>query len=185
MTLCAVDSQEQMDREEAAFTEEELNESMKELLRLSIPDFPLIFTAFTFVGLASVAAAYIPKLTGDVVNYCAINPNTAAMYDSIWKLLMAAGVSAVCTSIRGGLFIMANARLNIRIRRLLFGSLLQQEIGFFDRNNTGELTNRLSSDPSVLGDQINYNVQVFFRNNVQGLCTLGTPLKPKPFKAHV
>lgn len=44
---------------------------------------------------------------------------------------------AVFTGIRGGLFTLAMVRLNVRVRTRLFGSLLSQDVGFFDVNKTG------------------------------------------------
>jgi len=45
--------------------------------------------------------------------------------------------SAVSSGIRGGFFKVSMARLNIRVRNYLFGSLTRQEIGFFDVTKTG------------------------------------------------
>jgi len=45
--------------------------------------------------------------------------------------------SAIAAGIRGGVFKLSMARLNIRIRNYLFASLAQQEIGFFDVTKTG------------------------------------------------
>ena len=46
--------------------------------------------------------------------------------------------SAIAAGIRGGCFSIAIIRLNIRIRNLLFSSMMSQEIGFFDKTTTGE-----------------------------------------------
>ena len=49
---------------------------------------------------------------------------------------------------------MAMARLNVRIRSRLFSALLRQEIGFFDKTKTGEITSRLSADTTTVADQV-------------------------------
>ncbi len=54
----------------------------------------------------------------------------------------------------GGLFTVAMARLNARIRSRLFSALLTQEIGFFDKTKTGEITSRLSADTTTVADQV-------------------------------
>ena len=46
-------------------------------------------------------------------------------------------VCAIFTGIRGGLFTLAMVRLNVRVRTRLFGSLLSQDVGFYDVNKTG------------------------------------------------
>ena len=44
----------------------------------------------------------------------------------------AAVITALFTAIRGSVFTLAMARLNMRVRIELFASLLQQELAFFD-----------------------------------------------------
>ncbi len=62
-------------------------------------------------------------------------------------LLLAEGIATV---FRDYFFNLAGERLTARLRRLVFDHLLRQEITFFDREKTGELTTRLWSDIPVL-----------------------------------
>lgn len=48
------------------------------------------------------------------------------------------GFSSVATGVRGGTFSLTMARLNLRIRKKLFKTILSQEIGFFDTTRTGK-----------------------------------------------
>lgn len=41
--------------------------------------------------------------------------------------------------VRGGVFTLSFARLNLRVRNHLYRALMRQEIGFFDENHTGDL----------------------------------------------
>lgn len=66
-----------------------------------------------------------------------------------------------CT--RGGIFTVIGARVNVRVRQLLFDSLISQEVAFFDSTKTGDLTSRLGSDCTKVGDQVTLNVNVFLR----------------------
>jgi ATP-binding cassette, subfamily B (MDR/TAP), member 9 len=59
------------------------------------------------------------------------------------------------------------ARTNVRLRVKLMDALLSQDIGFFDITKTGDITSRLSSDTTLVGDQIAMNVNVFLRSLVQ------------------
>lgn len=47
-------------------------------------------------------------------------------------------LSSLAAGVRGGVFTLMFARLNLRIRNCLFRSLMKQEIGFFDTNHTGD-----------------------------------------------
>ena len=51
-------------------------------------------------------------------------------------------------------------------------SLLAQDIGFFDITKTGDITSRLCSDTTLVGDQVTLNVNVFLRSFVQALGVL-------------
>jgi len=58
-----------------------------------------------------------------------------------------------------------------RLRARLFGALLGQEVGFFDQQRTGELTNRLASDTTVIQNAVTVNVSMALRF---GLSVLGS-----------
>ncbi|XP_048472695.1 antigen peptide transporter 2-like [Rhincodon typus] len=57
-------------------------------------------------------------------------------------------------------------RLNKRVRKLLFSSLVQQEIGFFEATRTGDITSRLSTDTALMSRSIAANVNIFLRSLV-------------------
>jgi ABC-type multidrug transport system fused ATPase/permease subunit len=60
-------------------------------------------------------------------------------------------IGAAANGMRNYLFTMAGERLIASLRRRLFGSIISQELAFFDRTRTGELINRLSTDTVVMG----------------------------------
>jgi len=64
------------------------------------------------------------------------------------------------------------ARVNVRLRVKLMDALLSQDIGFFDITKTGDITSRLSSDTTLVGDQVSLNVNVFLRSVVQAIGVL-------------
>lgn len=72
-------------------------------------------------------------------------------------------IQAVFGAIRAWLFTVASERVVARLRNRLFMALLGQEIGFFDQSRTGELTNRLASDTTVLQNTVTVNVSMALR----------------------
>lgn len=46
-------------------------------------------------------------------------------------------LSSMAIGVRGGVFTLTMARLNLRLRSRLFRTLMTQEIAFFDENHTG------------------------------------------------
>ena len=49
----------------------------------------------------------------------------------------------------------------------VFSSIIQQEIGFFDANRTGELLNRLSSDPTAIRAAVTTDLSLVLRTSGQ------------------
>jgi ATP-binding cassette subfamily B protein len=72
-------------------------------------------------------------------------------------------VMGLATAMRAYLFTVAGERVVMRLRQTLFTSLVGQEVGFFDANRTGELTNRLASDTTVLQNTVTVNVSMGLR----------------------
>lgn len=51
----------------------------------------------------------------------------------------------------------------------MFGSMISQEMAFFDKNKTGELINRLSADTSVVGNSLTMNISDGLRSVAQAV----------------
>jgi ABC-type multidrug transport system fused ATPase/permease subunit len=59
---------------------------------------------------------------------------------------------------------LCSRKMIARLRQNIFCAILKQEIPFFDENNTGELTNRLSSDAQVLQNSVTGNISTLFES---------------------
>jgi ATP-binding cassette subfamily B protein len=75
---------------------------------------------------------------------------------SLWMVVILL-VEAAGTGARDYFFGLGAERVGVRLRRLVFGTLLRQDIQFFDRRDVGEITTRLSADVPpleyVLGEE--------------------------------
>ena len=127
------------------------------------PDIHLYISGFTFLIISSSAMSFIPYYTGQIINHIAISPSTEQFERAILIMVGISIISAVAAGLRGSILIVANGRLNIAVRKALFKSLLHQEIGFFDKTETGDLTSRLTSDTTKLSDQIGLNLNILLR----------------------
>lgn len=139
------------------------------LLRLSYPDLPLLSVAFLFLVLYAVAAASIPHFTGELVDAVAIDRDESAFKRYSLTLLVAALASGVFAGLRGSVFTVQMARLNSRLRRRLFDTILAQDVGFFDKNKTGDLSSRLNNDCSTVSNALSLNINILLRNSVNVL----------------
>jgi len=79
------------------------------------------------------------------------------------RLCIILGFTSVLLFFRGFIFNGAGERVVARLRIQLFSAILQQEIAFFDKNKTGELLSRLSSDTAKLQDAATSSVSMFIR----------------------
>ncbi|XP_058547616.1 ABC-type oligopeptide transporter ABCB9 [Neofelis nebulosa] len=100
-------------------------------------------------------------------------PDVAFLVAASFFLIVAAlgnllsAISSFAAGIRGGIFTLIFARLNIRLRNRLFRSLVSQEMSFFDENRTGDLISRLTSDTTMVSDLVSQNINIFLRNTVK------------------
>jgi len=159
-----------------------------DLLQMCYPDLYMIILAFVFLLLAAVAQVYIPRSLGNILDALGEAFDTqnqdddASRHESMFevpgfmknvKLLVLASLSAgVFSGLRGSIFTVVGGRVNVRLRVQLMDALLSQDIGFFDVTKTGDITSRLSSDTTLVGDQVMLNVNVFLRSLVQAVGVL-------------
>ncbi|KAK1160166.1 ATP-binding cassette sub-family B member 9 [Acipenser oxyrinchus oxyrinchus] len=139
------------------------------LLSYSKHDAALLGLAFLFLIVAAVGETFIPYYTGLAVDAIVIQKDMEAFSKSMIIMSVFAIVSSFAAGVRGGVFSLALARLNVRIRNLLFRSLVRQEIGFFDANHTGDITSRLTSDTTMVSDLISLNMNICLRSLVKGV----------------
>ncbi|KAL3138200.1 hypothetical protein ABBQ38_005424 [Trebouxia sp. C0009 RCD-2024] len=142
-------------------------ETVKALLSMSAVDTPLLMLAFAAGAAAALGQALVPYFTGKIIDYASIEPDRQMFQQTTLKLVGVAFGCAVFTGVRGGLFTVGMARLNLRIRTNLFDSLLRQDIGFFDTTKTGEITSRLAADTTTVSDQVCLNLNVALRSVTQ------------------
>ena len=141
------------------------------LLQLCKPDWPYILSGFIFLLAASVTEIFIPYFEGHVINDIILATSDFQIRSAIVVLALITFGTSVCTGIRGGLFMIAVARMNIRVRNLLFQSVVKQDIGFFDQSSTGEITSRLTSDVTKMSDEVTLNINVFLRGIIKVIGT--------------
>lgn len=67
----------------------------------------------------------------------------------------------------------AGQRIIRQLREKLFGSVIKQEMGFFDKTRTGELINRLSTDTNLVGQSVTMNVSDGLRAVAQAIGGVG------------
>ncbi|XP_044528574.1 antigen peptide transporter 2-like [Gracilinanus agilis] len=154
---------------------------MWRLLRLSWPDFPFLLAAFLFLTAGVIGEMFIPHYTGRVIDILGQDSNPDAFVTAIFFMCLFSLGSSFSSGCRGGFFTIILSRIKLRIRHLLFSSLLHQDLTFFQETKTGELSSRLNSDTILMSRWLPLNTNVFIRNLVKiiGLYSFMVSLSPR------
>uniref|UniRef100_A0ABM5F1S1 ABC-type oligopeptide transporter ABCB9 isoform X2 n=1 Tax=Pogona vitticeps TaxID=103695 RepID=A0ABM5F1S1_9SAUR len=137
------------------------------LLSYTKPDAHFLAVAFFFLILAALGETFLPYYTGRAIDGIVIQKSMEQFSMAVVMMAMLAIGSSFAAGIRGGLFTLVFARLNIRLRNTLFRSLVSQEMSFFDENLTGDIISRLTSDTTIVSDLVSQNINIFLRNMVK------------------
>ena len=79
-------------------------------------------------------------------------------------ILVLGVVAAIAGATRFVLFTVTGERIVARLRQAAYGSLLEQEIAYFDGHKVGDLTSRLATDTTVLQNAVSVNLSMLLRN---------------------
>ncbi|OJH37489.1 ABC transporter ATP-binding protein [Cystobacter ferrugineus] len=140
---------------------------------LARPQARRIIAGTFFLVLASALGLVYPKIIGDIVDQSLKSGNREHIDQVALAMVVIFLFQGVAMALRFYLFTTAGERVVTRLRQNLFASLMSQEVGFFDERKTGELTNRLSSDTTVLQNAVSVNISMALRNAAQAFGGIG------------
>jgi len=98
----------------------------------------------------------------------------------IITMVVVAVIQALSIAGRFYLFTVAGERAITRLREALYRRILEQDVAFFDGQRTGDLTNRLSADTTVLQGAVSANISMVLRNLASGIGGIGMLLYTSP-----
>lgn len=131
------------------------------------PDTVYLITAFGFLIMGVICDTYIPLYQGKVIDILSGQQLRSDFGYAVGHLVLISSGSALFSGMRGGIFKAALARLNRRLKHLLFHNLLKQEVHFFEENNPGRLSSRLHSDVDRMGRTVALNANATVRSTVK------------------
>ncbi|XP_077340727.1 antigen peptide transporter 2 [Lithobates pipiens] len=138
-------------------------ENFIRLIKLSKPDWHLLTAAFVLLTLALMLEISIPYYMGRVIDILSNNYKETEFLAAILFMAFFSITSSISAGCRGGFFLFCMARLNIRLKDLLFRAFARQDIAFFETTKTGEITSRLSQDTAMVSRSIAANVNITLR----------------------
>uniref|UniRef100_A0A672J8J8 Transporter associated with antigen processing, subunit type t, teleost specific n=1 Tax=Salarias fasciatus TaxID=181472 RepID=A0A672J8J8_SALFA len=138
------------------------------MLKYFRPDTFHLIVAFAslILGVICECDSYVPLYQGKVIDML-----KGRELDPIQVFVLSLN-SALFSGVRGGMFMCTLARLNKRLKHLLFHSLLQQEVQFFEENSPGRLCARLDTDVDRMGRTVALNANAAVRSTVKALLML-------------
>ncbi|XP_006894701.1 PREDICTED: ATP-binding cassette sub-family B member 9 [Elephantulus edwardii] len=141
--------------------------TLQKLLSYTKPDVAFLVAATFFLIVAALGETFLPYYTGRAIDGIVIQKSMEQFSTAVVIMCLLAIGSSFAAGLRGGIFTLIFARLNIRLRNCLFRSLVTQETSFFDENRTGDLISRLTSDTTMVSDLVSQNINIFLRNTVK------------------
>ncbi|XP_023383913.1 ATP-binding cassette sub-family B member 9 [Pteropus vampyrus] len=154
-------------RREGPRPEQASGATLQKLLSYTKPDVAFLMAASFFLIVAALGETFLPYYTGRAIDGIIIQKSMEQFSTAVIVMCLLAIGSSFAAGIRGGIFTLIFARLNIRLRNRLFRSLVSQETSFFDENRTGDLISRLTSDTTMVSDLVSQNINIFLRNTVK------------------
>ncbi|XP_070846663.1 antigen peptide transporter 2 isoform X1 [Chaetodon trifascialis] len=146
------------------------------VLKYFKPDTFYLIAAFSFLILGVFCDTFIPLYQGKVIDMLRGQVPQSSIGVAVGQLALVSLGSAVFSGLRGGIFMCTLARLNKRLKHLLFHTLLQQEVHFFEENNPGRLSSRLHSDVDRMGRTVALNANAAVRSTVKTCLMLAVML---------
>jgi len=144
----------------------------RRLFALARPELPrlAIGTAALFVS-AGLSLTY-PQLVKMLVDAVVEGAGRDLVDKAAALLVVLFAVRGGFTFVRHYMFTVSAERVVTRLRKDLYDAVVRQDIAFFDARRTGELTNRLASDTTVLQGLVTVNVSMALRHGVMGIGAL-------------
>jgi ATP-binding cassette subfamily B protein len=133
------------------------------ILQLSRPEWRSLSLGVLFLAIGSAMGLLYPQGLRVIIDGVLGGGRTQLVDRAALAMVAIALVQAVAVAGRALLFTIAGERIVARLRESLFRSIVSQEIGFFDERRTGELTNRLSADTTVLQSAVSANISMGLR----------------------
>eukprot|EP00698_Gefionella_okellyi_P017370 TRINITY_DN5061_c0_g1_i1.p1 TRINITY_DN5061_c0_g1~~TRINITY_DN5061_c0_g1_i1.p1 ORF type:complete len:757 (-),score=183.05 TRINITY_DN5061_c0_g1_i1:362-2632(-) len=116
---------------------------------------------------SSATTIAIPAFFGRVVDAVVSAKSYEELVESIIILMIIVVINSVFTFLRAWLFELAGQKVVANLRKRLFTAVTIQDIAFFDRSRTGELTNRLASDTTVIQNAATVDISLTLRYVLQ------------------
>lgn len=127
---------------------------------------------FVFLVASSVAGLAYPFLMSQLIDSMGSlhgQLEKISIDSVVFLMFIVFSVQSVTASFRHYFFSLVGERIVLRLRRMLYASLLKQDVEFFDIQKTGNLLNRLTSDTVAIQESASVQVSIGLRHSANFL----------------
>ncbi|XP_037001953.2 antigen peptide transporter 1 isoform X3 [Artibeus jamaicensis] len=118
----------------------------------------------------------IPFFTGRFTDWILQDGTATAFTQNITLMSILTIASAVLEFVGDGIYNITMGHLHSRLQGQVFRAVLRQETEFFQQNQTGAITSRITEDTSTLSESLSEKLSLLLWYLVRGLCLLGLML---------
>ena len=136
----------------------------RRLMALAKPETKTLIAGTVFLLIGSGMGLLYPQAIRVIIDEALGSAGTTLIDQAALAMGVIFFVQAIAVALRYYLFTVAGERIVARLRENLYRRVIQQEVGFFDERRTGELTNRLASDTTVLQNTASVNISMALRH---------------------
>jgi ABC transporter fused permease/ATP-binding protein len=138
--------------------------SLRRILALAKPETPQLVLGTAFLLISSSANLVFPQGIRFILDKALSGKGTTEIDRVALLMLGVFLLQGVAGALRFVIFSRVGERIVARLRQQLFARLLDQEVAFFDGEKTGDLTNRLTADTTILQNTVSVNISQALRS---------------------
>ena len=138
--------------------EQEPKIQLKRLIALARPELPRLTVGTIALLISSATVLIYPQVIRFIVDGLAGRDAPISLDTGVILLVLLFLVQSPFAMLQSWLFTVAGERIVARLRTRLFDAILGKDMEFFDHRRTGELTNRLTADTTVIQHTVSVNV---------------------------
>eukprot|EP00667_Euglena_gracilis_P006497 EG_transcript_6552 len=120
-------------------------------IKLTLPFFHIVLLAFGCLLINQGARLLLPKAQGSILD-SVIQGDRSGFARDVQLYIVYSVALGFFGSVRSLCVDIVGRRMSNEVSNKLFGSLISQDIAFFDGNNTGSLTSRMAYDATAMVD---------------------------------
>uniref|UniRef100_A0A8C3WYZ1 Antigen peptide transporter 1 n=1 Tax=Catagonus wagneri TaxID=51154 RepID=A0A8C3WYZ1_9CETA len=127
----------------------------------------------TLVVLSSLGEMSIPFFTGRLTDWILQDRAGGAFTQNLILMSILIIASAVLEFVSDGIYNSTMGHVHSHLQGEVFQAVLRQETEFFQKNQTGAITSRVTEDTSTMSESLSSELSLLLWYLVRGLCLLG------------